>query len=110
MSSCCTSNCETEGAGMEWRKVQKLLVLQEELKLERSEMEAVVSDSFQHEAYSRDDICKVLEISSEDEELESESLSENDQNNAVFPVIQASYPRLPRGKSSDHIPRHSQLW
>ena len=33
-----------------------------------------MSDSLQHEAYSRDDICKVLEISSE--ELESESLSE----------------------------------
>ena len=57
--------------GLEWKKVRKLLVLQEEMKLELSEMEAVVSDSLQHEAYSRDDI---LEISSE--ELESESLSE----------------------------------
>ena len=69
MSSCCTGDCEQKG--LEWRKVRKLQVLQEEMKLELSEMEAVVSDSLQHEAYSRDDVLEILS-----EELESESLSE----------------------------------
>ena len=59
--------------GLEWRKIRKLLQLQEALGKPLSEMVDVI-DCLDPEPYGRDKICKILEVSRE--ELQSESLSE----------------------------------
>ena len=60
--------------GLEWKNTKKLLALQEALGKQLSEMPGIVSECLHTEAYTRDEICQFLGISSE--ELESESLSQ----------------------------------
>lgn len=60
--------------GKDWRQVRKLLTLQESLSLPLSEMAGVVHEVLHPGEYTREELCKILEIS--DEELQSECLNE----------------------------------
>jgi N-acetylgalactosamine kinase len=60
--------------GKDWRQVRKLLTLQESLGLPLSEMVSVVDDVLHPGEYTREELCKILEIT--DEELQSECLNE----------------------------------
>ena len=64
--------------GKEWKTTRKLLALQESLGLQLSEMSAVVSECLHTEQYSRDELCKILEVSPD--ELQTESLNEKTTN------------------------------
>lgn len=59
---------------LNWREVKKLLILADSLGLPISEMSSVVTEILHPEPYSREEICKILEIS--DQELVTECLSE----------------------------------
>ena len=59
--------------GLEWKQMRKLLALQSALGLELKQMQEVVSSCLHKEAYSRDEICKLLSLSPGD--LEEECLS-----------------------------------
>ena len=60
--------------GKDWKQVRKLLTLQESLGLPLSEMAGVVHEVLHPGEYTRDELCKILEIT--DEELQSECLNE----------------------------------
>ena len=60
--------------GKDWKQVRKLLTLQESLGLPQSEMASIVDDVLHPGEYTRDELCKILEIT--DEELQSECLNE----------------------------------
>ena len=59
---------------LDWRQVNKLKVLADSLQLPLCEMSSVVTNCLHPDAYSREEICKILEIS--DQELVTECLSE----------------------------------
>lgn len=59
--------------GKDWRQVRKLFTLQESLGLPLSEMASVVRDVLHPGEYTRDELCKILEIT--DEDLQSECLN-----------------------------------
>lgn len=59
---------------LDWRQVKKLLILADSLGLPLNEMSSVVTESLHPEPYSREEICKILEIS--DQELVTECLTE----------------------------------
>lgn len=68
--------------GKDWRQVRKLLTLQESLGLPLSEMAGVVHDVLHPGEYTREELCKILEIS--DEELQSECLNEKTRSVGSF--------------------------
>ena len=68
--------------GKDWRQVRKLLTLQESLGLPLSEMASVVRDVLHPGEYTREELCKILEIS--DEELQSECLNEKTRSVGSF--------------------------
>lgn len=72
--------------GRDWKKTRKLLLIQEELCLQLNEMSDVISECLHREPYSREEVCKILEIT--DEELESESLSEMTKAMQSFKLFQ----------------------
>jgi len=59
--------------GLEWKQMRKLLTLQSALGLELKQMQEVVSSCLHEEAYSQDEVCKLLSLSPGD--LEEECLS-----------------------------------
>lgn len=67
---------------VEWRGMKKLLHLQETLGENLDNMAKIVADSLHPEAYTRDEICKILGVS--DEELESLALSEKSKHMTDF--------------------------
>ena len=68
--------------GKDWKQVRKLLTLQESLELPLSEMAGIARDVLHPEPYTRDELCKILEIT--DEELQSECLNEKTKSVASF--------------------------
>ena len=71
-----------KGKGLDWTKVKKLLPLADALGLPPSEMTPVVDDVLHREPYSREEICKILEIS--DEEMSRECLTEKSRDVQSF--------------------------
>lgn len=59
---------------LDWRQVKKLKILADSLELPLSEMPSVVTNCLHPDGYSREEICKILEIS--DQELVTECLTE----------------------------------
>lgn len=67
---------------LDWRKVNRLLILAEALNIHVKEMASVVVETLHAEAYSREEICSILEIS--DEEFTAECLSEKSKDVKSF--------------------------
>lgn len=68
--------------GLNWREVRKLILLADSLGLPLDEMAAIVTEHLHPEPYTREEICKVLEIT--DEELIRECLSEKSKDVQSF--------------------------
>lgn len=68
--------------GKDWKQVRKLLTLQESLGLSLSQMAGVVHEVLHPGEYTREELCKILEIT--DEELQSECLNEKTKSVGLF--------------------------
>lgn len=68
--------------GLNWRQDKKLIILSDSLELPLSEMSSVVSEFLHPGLYSREEICKILEIS--DLELITECLTEKSKDVPSF--------------------------
>ena len=68
--------------GKDWRQVRKLLTLQESLGLPLSEMAGIVREVLHPGEYTREELCRILEISNE--ELQSECLNEKTKSVGSF--------------------------
>ena len=60
--------------GKDWKQMRKLLTLQESLGLPLSEMAGIVRETLHPGEYTREEVCKILEITNE--ELQAECLNE----------------------------------
>lgn len=71
--------------GLDWKKVLKLQHLQAALGLQLNEMHEVVSSSLHKEAYSRAEVCSLLDIS--EKELESQYLNNMTKDMKSFELL-----------------------